>query len=64
MKEIIKKIKVYRFEELEGLGRCDAFNFLKEGYEDWAGDEFVGNMETAVNKLGLEVEEYDLERVS
>lgn len=60
MKEIIKKIKVYRFEELEGDARANAFDLVKEGYEDWAGDEFVENMETAVNKLGLEVEGYDL----
>ena len=59
MKEIIKKIKVYRFEELEGDARAKAFDLLKEGYEDFMADEFVENMEKAVDKLGLEVEGYD-----
>ena len=60
MREIVKTIKVYSYDELEGDARAKAFDLLKEGYEDWAGDEFVENMETAVNKLGLEVEGYDL----
>lgn len=61
MKEIIKEIKVYRFEELEGDARAKAFDFLKEGYEDCLGCVFVDGMESAVKELGLEVEGYTLE---
>ena len=60
MREIVKTIKVYSYDELEGDARAKAFDFLKEGYENCAGDEFVYNMEKAVKKLGLEVEGYDL----
>ena len=61
MKEIIKKIKVYRYGELEGDARARAFDFLKEWYEDCLGSVFVDGMESAVKELGLEVEGYDLE---
>lgn len=60
MREIVKTIKVYSYDELRGEARDRALRFLKEGYEDWAGDEFVDNMKEAVKKLGLEVADYDL----
>ena len=60
MREIVKTIKVYSYDELRGDARDRAFRFLKEGYEDFVADEFVNNMEKAVEKLGLEVEGYDL----
>ena len=60
MREITKVIKIYRYGELKGKARANAFDFMKEGYEDGAGDEFVENMNAAVKELGLEVEGYDL----
>jgi hypothetical protein len=60
MREIIKTFKVYKYDELKGKARDRAFLFLKEGYEDCMADEFVDNMEKAVEKLRLGVEGYDL----
>lgn len=61
MREIVKTTKVYSYDELRDASRERAFCFLKEGYDDCMGGEFVENMQEAVKKLGLEVEEYHLE---
>ena len=60
MREIVKITKVYSYDELHDAARDRAFRFLKGGYEDCVADEFVENMGKAVRKLGLELEDYDL----